>query len=264
MLKFKANSEIYSAIKIQLRVIIALVLRETRTTFGNSALGYLWAILTPALGVTILVLIFTFAARQPPFGQSLALFFATGLLTFSFYSKLATSLMTVIESNKSLLLYPIVTQVSTILARFILVSITYFIIFWLFFGILFLLGLAEAPSSFLNLLFAFGLTALLGLAIGLVNLSFLSIWNSWKFAWGIINRPFFFLSGVFFVPSLLPESIIDILKWNPVMHAIEFIRNSYYPNYDSLVLNVRYLLLFSFILIFIGTLGERALRHKKN
>ena len=66
-----------------MRVIVALLLRETRTTFGNSSLGYLWAILTPALGVGLLVLIFSYASRQPPLtGQSLALFFATSPIDF--------------------------------------------------------------------------------------------------------------------------------------------------------------------------------------
>ena len=100
--------EISSAFRIQMRVIVALLLRETRTTFGNSSLGYLWAILTPALGIVLLVLIFSFASRQPPFGQSLALFFATGFLTFEFYKKLSDSLMSVIDANKALLLYPVV------------------------------------------------------------------------------------------------------------------------------------------------------------
>ena len=53
---------------------------------------------------------FSYASRQPPFGQSLALFFATGFLTYEFYNKLSNSLMTVIDANKALLLYPIVTK----------------------------------------------------------------------------------------------------------------------------------------------------------
>ena len=89
MRKSELIKKVSSALNIQLRVIFALLLRETRTTFGNSSLGYLWAILTPAVGVGLLVLIFSFASRQPPFGQSLALFFATGFLTYEFYSKLS-------------------------------------------------------------------------------------------------------------------------------------------------------------------------------
>ena len=36
--------------------------------------------------------------------------------------------MTVIDANKALLLYPVVTETSAIVARFILITLTYFII----------------------------------------------------------------------------------------------------------------------------------------
>ena len=263
MLNSGLIKEISSAFRIQMRVIIALLLRETRTTFGNSSLGYLWAILTPALGVGLLVLIFSYASRQPPFGQSLALFFATGFLTYEFYNKLSNSLMTVIDANKALLLYPIVTETSAIIARFILITLTYFIIMWVFYGALIVLGLANFPSFPINLSLAFLAIALLGLGIGLINLLIMGIWQSWCYVWPIINRPMFFISGIFFIPSLLPDYALNYLKWNPVLHLIEWVRSAYYPNYDSRVLDCGFLLTLSFTLIVMGLLGERILRHKK-
>ena len=264
MLNNGLTKEISSAIRIQMRVIVALLLRETRTTFGNSSLGYLWAIITPALGVGLLVLIFSFASRQPPFGQSLALFFATGFLTYEFYNKLSNSLMTVLDANKALLLYPVVTETSAIVARFILITLTYFIIMWIFYGGLILLGLANSPSFPIDLSLAFLAVALLGLGIGLMNLMIIGIWQSWRFIWQIINRPMFFISGIFFIPSLLPDYALNYLKWNPVLHLIEWIRTAYYPNYDSRVLDYSYVLTISFLFIVIGLTGERLLRHKKN
>ena len=254
----------YSAFLVQFRVIIALFLRETRTTFGNSALGYLWAILTPGLGVALLVVLFTLASRQPPFGQSLALFFATGFLTYDFYNKLANSLMTVIDANKALLLYPIVMPTSTIAARFLLVTVTYFIIMCVFYGVLILTGLADFPAKTLQLIMAFINISLLGLGIGIVNLIILSLWDSWRFVWKIINRPFFFISGIFFIPSLLPDYVLSYLKWNPVLHLIEWVRAAYYLNYDSRVLDKEFVVCLSFLLIFLGLIGERFLRRQNN
>ena len=260
----KSSNRINSALRMQLRVIVALVLRETRTTFGNSTLGYLWAIMTPALGVALLVSIFNFAARQPPFGQSLALFFATGLLTFDFYSKLSNKIMTVIDANKALLLYPVVTETSTIIARFVLITNTYFVIMWIFFGSLVVFGLANSPSFPIQLSLAFLAIALLGLGIGLMNMMIMSIWQSWSRIWPIINRPMFFISGIFYVPSLLPDYALKYLTWNPVLHLIEWVRSSYYPNYDSRVLSCSYVIILSFLFIFIGLYAERFLRNKKN
>lgn len=264
MISSELRKKISSAFRIQTRVIVGLLLRETRTIFGNSSIGYLWAILTPALGVALLVLIFSFASRQPPFGQSLALFFATGFLSYEFYNKLSNSLMTVIDSNNALLLYPVVTETSAIVARFILITLTYFVIMCLFYGALIFMGLANFPSNPIQLSYAFIAIALLGLGIGLMNLVILSFWDSWRHVWQIINRPMFFISGIFFIPSLLPDYALDFLKWNPVLHLIEWVRSAYYPNYDSRVLDCNFVLCLSFLLIVFGLVGERFLRHKKS
>lgn len=110
---------------LQLRVILSLVLRETRATFGTSSFGYIWAIITPTASVAVLVILFSLAGRHSPFGASLALFFATGILTLQFFAEFSSKLMTVFDANRALLTYPIIKDVDTILARAILISVTY-------------------------------------------------------------------------------------------------------------------------------------------
>ena len=97
-----------------------------------------------------------------------------------------------------------------------------------------------------------------------MNLMIISVWQSWRFIWPIINRPMFFISGIFFIPSLLPDYVLDYLKWNPALHLIEWIRTAYYPNYDSRVLDYGFVLTLSFAFIVIGLIGERLLRHLKD
>tara|TARA_B100001093_G_scaffold322101_1_gene307389 strand:+ start:339 stop:1145 length:807 start_codon:yes stop_codon:yes gene_type:complete len=262
--QIRAFKEVLSALKIKSRVIFALVLRETRTTFGNSSLGYIWAILTPALGVALLVLVFTFASRQPPYGQSLALFFATGFLTYDFYNKLANSLMAAIDANRALLLYPVVTPTAVICARFILISVTYLLIMFIFYGSLVIFGLADLPAYPIQLVVSFMAISLLGLGVGVLNCSMVAFWDSWRQIFQIINRPVFFISGIFFIPSLLSDRAIDYLKWNPVLHLVEWVRSSYYSSYDSRVLDKVYVLSLALILIALGLLGERYFRSKRS
>ena len=47
------------------RTLVALVMREMSTTYGRSALGYLWAILEPVAGIMLLTAIFSLAFRAP-------------------------------------------------------------------------------------------------------------------------------------------------------------------------------------------------------
>ncbi|SDR44845.1 ABC transporter permease [Pseudovibrio sp. Tun.PSC04-5.I4] len=246
----------------QARVLGALVLRETRTAFGNTQLGYLWAIANPALSTLVLVLIFSTIGRAPAFGTSFALFFATGILPFQTYSKLSKSLMTAVSSSRGLLGYPLVTETDILISKYILISLTYFMIMIFFFSLLIVAGNATHPVRIEQSAVAFLTLTLLGLGAGTTNAVFFRLWPTWKNLESIISRPLFFLSGIFYVPSDFPSEIVKILSWNPVLHGVEWFREGYYGNYDSIVLSKSYLFACVLFLLLIGFFGERLYRKK--
>lgn len=249
---------------IQARVIIALVLRETRATFGASKFGYLWAILTPAISVSFLVFIFSLVGRQAPFGISLALFFASGMLPLHFFKKTSSTLISSFSVNKALLTYPLIKDLDTLIARAILISITYLLIMAIFYLGLMILGLASTPHHPEQIMFAFIVTSMLGFGFGTVNAVLATFWTSWKQIVGIITTPLLFLSGIFYIPSLLPPEAIAILKWNPVLHLVEWMRIGIYANYESTVLFKPYPLGLSLLLILLGLASERLFRKKRS
>ncbi len=248
---------------LQARVIAALVLRETRAAFGTSQFGYLWAIVAPAAGVGLLVFIFSLVDRQPPFGASLALFFATGVLTLEFFTKLSNALMTAFDANKALLTYPLIKETDALFARLILIAATYALIMVLFYSALTILGLADPPAYPERLLQAFGATAFFGFGFGTINAVAISLFGSWIHIEKVLTRPLFFLSGIFYIPSLLPPEVIAVLKWNPILHLVEWMRTGYYPNYESTVINHAYPIGLAVLLTLLGLTGERVFRKKR-
>ncbi len=246
----------------QARVIGALVLRETRSAFGDTQLGYLWAIANPALSTLVLVIIFSSIGRSPAFGTSFALFFATGILPFRTYSKLSSSLMTAISSSRGLLSYPLVNEVDILISKYILIVLTYLMIVVVFFSIIIVGDDAPWPVHIEVCFTAFGSLSLLGLGAGATNAVIFRLWPTWKQLESIISRPLFFLSGIFYVPSEFPTHIVKILAWNPVLHGIEWFREGYYSNYNSIVLSKSYLLTCAMILLLLGFFGERLYRKK--
>lgn len=247
-------------LKLQMRVLLSLILRETHATFGASHFGYLWAIITPTASVALLVFIFSLVDRQPPFGASLALFFATGILTLQFFNELSGKLMTVFNANRALLTYPIIKDVDTLLARGLLITATYLLIMGIFYGSLLLLDLATFPARIEQVLFAFFATALLGIGFGTVNAIIASMWDTWIQIERILTRPLFFISGIFYVPSHLPPQVTAVLTWNPVLHLVEWFREGFYPNYHSFVLDITYPLYMGIGLLLAGLAGERCFR----
>lgn len=248
---------------LQARVIGSLVLRETRATFGTSQVGYLWAIIMPAAGVGVLVFLFSLIGRQAPFGGSLALFFATGILTLELFNKLSNTLMNTFGANKALLTYPLIKETDAIFARLILISATYLLVMILFYSVLYSLDLAPIPSFPEELMMAFAATALMGFGFGTINAVVVSLWESWAHIEKVLTRPLFFLSGIFYIPSMLPPEAISVIKWNPVLHLVEWMRTGYYPNYNSSVLDKGYPLKITIVMILLGLAGERLFRKKR-
>lgn len=69
-------------LRVQARVIGALMLRDVQTRFGGRSANYLIAVAWPLSHISILLLIYSFSGRSAPIGQSAPLFFATGLVPF--------------------------------------------------------------------------------------------------------------------------------------------------------------------------------------
>lgn len=250
-------------LSLQLRVIASLILRETRATFGTSAFGYVWAIITPTAGVALLVFIFSMIDRQPPFGSSLALFFATGILALQFFNELSGKLMTVFDANRALLTYPIIKDVDTLIARGLLVAATYAVIMTIFYAALIALDLASLPARPEEVILAFLATWLLGLGFGTLNAVIASLWDTWIQIEKILTRPLFFVSGIFYVPSQLPPQAREVLQWNPVLHLVEWFRHGFYPNYNSMLLDVWYPVGAGVAMLLAGLAGERLFRRAR-
>lgn len=251
------------AIWLQMRVVAALTLRETRMTFGTSHAGYLWAIAQPVISVSFMVGLFYLIGRQAPFGASLALFFATAVLTLDLYNKLSVSLMRAFTTNKSLLSYPMIKEPDTLFARLTLIALTFLVINALVYGGLMAMGWAAPPAHPERLVYAFCATCFLGFGVGTINALLYQRTQAWQHVEKLVARPLFFLSGVFYIPSALPPEAVAVLRWNPLLHIVEWTREGFYSNYRSDVLNIAYPLSLAAALVIVALFAERISRKQR-
>jgi capsular polysaccharide transport system permease protein len=239
-------------------VIGALILRETRTRFGKSQLGYLWAVAEPVAGV----LTFTFASAalgsHPAVGDSLALFFALGMLSFQAYRNLAGFCAAAIGSNQALLAYPIVKQLDTIIARALLEFATTLFAMLILLGGLVLWWDVPAPAHLETVAASILLLSVLGFGHGTVSAVITQRFASWRSLDQMFSRALFIVSGIFYTADSLPPLLRDALAWNPALQGVELMRSGYYPGYTSSVLDPLYLFFFAFGLALIGLVLERA------
>lgn len=101
---------------------------------------------------------------------------------------------------------------------------------------------------------AAGAAALLGLGIGTINIVMFARFPLYEQIFGIINRPLFMVSGVFFLPDSLPHPFRDFILYNPLVHVIMWFRASIYPEYRADVLHKGYVLEFALVCFVTGLL----------
>jgi capsular polysaccharide transport system permease protein len=255
-----AGGGMKSAFIIQMRVIGALILRETRSRFGRSQLGYLWAIAEPLGYVLLMSLLLSAINRHAPFGNDAALFFATGILPYFLFSNLVKSVSAAFDANEALLTYPIVKPVDTLFARGVLEIATSALVMIVMFTGLMVVSKAPGPASIQVLVVAmFGL-ALLGFGIGALNAVVGRFLSSWRQIYDTITRPLMLVSAVFFPLDSLPPTLRDAVALIPVAHGVELFRVGYYPGYRSAALDVGYVLTAGLVLSLVGLAAERAAR----
>ncbi len=250
------------ALRVQGRVILAVILRETRTRFGKHRLGYLWALAEPLVHVVTLLLLFGALGRRSPIGGDLMVFFVTGIVPYLLFTHLASRLMNAIGGNQALLGYPQVTPLDLMLARLALEAATLLLVFGLLIGGLAVAGRPALPDSPLEVLAAFGAIVLLGSGLGMANSAIRLYLPAYERIYSALMRPMYFVSGIFFVAGNLPQPARDWLLWNPLLHLIEWLRSGFFPGFDSQYVDRGYALGWALVLFFLGLAAERVSRRR--
>lgn len=239
-------------IRQHLRVTAALIVREMSTRYGSKPGGYLWAIFDPVAHVAMMTIIFQVFARMPALGLSFPLFFASGYLPLTFYQRMSSFMAGTMKANKALLSYPVVSPFDAIVSRFTLQLMTDALVSVLILFLIIEFAGVSQPMDLAGMVEAAAAGAILGLGIGTINIVMFARSALYEQIFGIINRPIFMISGVFFLPENLPSPFRDYILYSPLVHIIMWFRSSIYPEYRAAGLDRGYALEFAIVCIALG------------
>jgi capsular polysaccharide transport system permease protein len=250
---------VLSLLRAQFNVILAIMLRDIRTRFFGHGVGFLVAIGWPLVHILILLGIFTAFGRSAPYGESMTVFFATGLVPFMAFSYMSRFTMLSVIMNRPLLAFPAIKLLDIVVARALLemlgsccTVIILLIIFWCF-------DIDFMPMDIVQAVFALGAAMLLGIGFGILNGIIAMAVPTWATGYALIIVVFYIISGITFVPDALPETIRYYLSFNPSLQTVEWMRAAYYEGYST-ILDKEYTISFGALTIFLGLIVERFLR----
>ena len=250
-------------LRVMGRVIYGLMLRESRTRYGTSDLGYLWALIDPAMQMAVLWLIFVMLGRQPPVPATMPVFLMTAILPYFFWKNCATRGASAAASNLPLLTYPQVKVFDVVIARVLLDIATILVVTGVFvIGLRFTTG--EHFTNWVRVPFvlATGVLALFYFAFcsAILTSSIGRIWRPWPQVFGYASRPLYFTSGIFFTLGGLPGNFKVFAVYNPIAHTLEWIRTGAIPGFVSTLYDPWYVLSFATVMLAVGLLIDWVLR----
>jgi len=247
----------------QRRVIRALIIRETRTRFADYKLGYGWALIEPILHIALLSVMFAVLMHgRPPIGRHFFIFYYTGLIPYLLFVHASSGMCHAITGNAPLLQLPPVTSFDAIAARGLLEIMTDVVVAAVLLAAFLALGLARLPDDFWGPSMALLATAALGCGFGFCNAVLTVFWRSWEKAYNQLTRILYFISGIFYVPAMMPDWARHLLAWNPLMQAIDWFRAGFFMSYQPHWLDRPYLTIVATLALLGGLALQRGCRHR--
>lgn len=247
---------------IQRRVIHAIILREVRTRFGRHQLGYLWAFAETLFWVLTFAGIHYAMGGSPPAGMDILGFLATGIITFIMFRSTVTHCQASVIGNRPLLFYPQVRPLDIALARGLLEAATLFAVFVGLMGANSLLIGELSIAAPLSVVAGLAAAWLLGFGLGMCFMALSIFFPVTDQLVPILLRPMFFVSGLFFTANDLPTELRHYLLYNPLLHAVEWVRDGWFVGYKAHYIDLPYLFGWILVLGYTGVLLERFARRR--
>lgn len=231
------------------RVCFALFLREIQSQFSDR-LGLAWAFLEPFAFIFGLAFLRSLISGSDVHGLPILLFMMVGLISLQSFLQPFNKVAAAYKLNKPLYAFRQVQPIAGLI-------VTTFIEYTIKVGVLVLACLAlylleiDVPiHDPLLLIFLFHLLWLMTFSIGCLLGIATSYVPEIKKMTGILSRPLFFISCVFYSLQDIPREYWKYFTWNPLVHFIEMGRYALLESYGHEGVSVSYPLIVTFIAFF--------------
>ena len=218
---------------IQGSVIFALFLRELKTRFETPG-QYVWAIVEPLIFILFFLLLFLVVGRKSVGSITFPMFLLTGIVPWQLFSKSETQAMNAIPSNRGLFFYRQVKPIDTIMTRVFLELVVFVISYLILLFLYSLVGWAVLPADPLKLFAVYFIFVVFVFSFSLL-LAVLAFFYDKALTVPLLfcRRILYFISGVFFPITVIPQQYREYLVWNPIFHVMELSRAAYFADYHT-------------------------------
>ncbi|WP_175403757.1 ABC transporter permease [Caminibacter mediatlanticus] len=227
-----------------------MLLREIQTRFGSQKLGYFWAVIEPMAMIIVFSIIHSHLGSKTPY--NMIIFLAISFVTYNLYKDIIIMNLNSFQSNKALFVYKQVKPFDTLISRTLIeINIQIFVTIILLI-IAYYLNIEIKVKNLLYVLLSIIWLIIFSFSLSLLFAVLSYFFENFAKIIKLIFLPMFFISGLFFTAKDLPDSIRNILLYNPVLQFEEMIHGFFFYSLDDRYVNYLYLLFWTIIPLFVG------------
>jgi len=253
-------SRFAAGLRVQSKVIGALLMRELHTRYGRDNVGYLWMFLEPMTLASAVSLLH--AGEKTHYGSDIRMvpFAMLGYSIFIMLRGMVTRAEGALESNMPLLYHRSVTIFDMLFARALLEGagtfVTYLVL--IIFAVAF--GLADPPARPLDIIIGVGLMFWFSFSIAMI---ICALTHENRLAGRLVHPVMYIsmpLSGAFFQLQWIPEPYRDWLWWSPLMQIFEELRYGQFDSATNQYVSLPYIIAWCLLLCYVGLVSIRIVR----
>ena len=222
------ETAILSCLRIQARIIGALILREVITRYGRHGIGVLWLVVEPMMFTLGIASLWYFTNLHVYSSVPIIAFSITGYSSVLVWRNSANRSTKAIEVNLGLMYHRNVRVMDIMLARILLeigggtASLAILTSFFAF------INLMAWPQDILLVIGGWLLLCWFAVALGLIVGALTEFSDTFERVWHVLAYLLFPLSGAVYMVGWLPKSIQDLALILPMVHGVEMIRHGYF------------------------------------
>ncbi|MCM2481168.1 ABC transporter permease [Burkholderia glumae] len=246
------DTPLASSLRIQLRVVGALLMREILTRYGRHNVGFLWIFFEPMMFTLGVLALWTILNATHGTTLSITSFAVTGYSSVLLWRNCASRCALAILPNQALLYHRNVRVIDLFFAR-LLLEISGATMSFVFLTVFFVsIGMMDPPKNISLVLGGWLHLAAFGTSLGLIVGALSERSETVERVWHTIAYLLFPLSGAVFMVEWIPEKFRAAVLYLPMVHGTEMLRGGYYGSLVKPHYSIPYMVACDSVLLLIG------------
>lgn len=241
-----------AGLRIQRRVIGALMIRELVTRFGRENIGFLWIMVEPLLFAGLVGIVWRFMKGPEEHGVSVVAFVATGYIPLTLFRHVLARTIRLFTVNSSLMYHRQVKVLDFMLVRFLIEVIGSMMAFVFIASLLMTIGEFPVPADVGALLMGWFIYCLFTFALCLVLAPLSEMSDVLEKLVPVTTYIMIPFSGTFNMVSWLTPAAQKVMYFSPFVHAMEMIRYGVFGDRVNATWDVSVPIGVSLVLLLIG------------